>query len=156
MLPIWFDITVGAATLAGLVLSCLTLWQAASAKNAAESTREAVSRTLSVASLARFGMMVHETREYLRHNKLEIANLRLREIKGAVIELQQMPWFNENSRAKELGNHRVNIDIDIRAIERDIKTSRSDADLGKVIDNLEDLADFLSQNEAQIKFNSHD
>ena len=139
---------------AGLIISCITLWQAVSAKRAAKEARNEVSRTLSMVNVAKFNMMIPEIRQYLYANKLEIANLRMRELKGMMIELKQMPKFNSSEELrKELSGYKMSMNVDIRNIEAELNYARKELQMDVVCENLEKLSDFLTRNEAQLKYN---
>ena len=105
-------------------------------------------------NVAKFNMMIPEIRQYLYANKLEIANLRMRELKGMMIELQQMPKFNSSEELrKELSGYKMSMNVDIRNIEAELNYARKELQMDVVCENLEKLSDFLTRNEAQLKYN---
>ena len=136
------------------------------ARRAADATHAEVTRTLSAMNMAKFASIIHEIRGYLGYEKLELANLRMREL---LIELHEIPGLMDEGIRDRLSVYQQTLGSDIIGVERQIdrvrryasaKANGSDGEMAGVpildvmmiIGHLEELSEFLVENEAKLKY----
>ncbi len=139
------------------------------ARRAADATHAEVTRTLSAMNMAKFASIIHEIRGYLGYEKLELANLRMRELKDVLIELHEIPGLMDEGIRDRLSVYQQTLGSDIIGVERQIdrvrryasaKANGSDGEMAGVpildvmmiIGHLEELSEFLVENEAKLKY----
>lgn len=141
----------------GLVIAYIQLVQVKDAAQktmiAVEENAKNISRILSVSDLSKSIKTIHEIQGFIAIKKYDLAILRMKDLRLALITVQHSQNIIENAKQNEIySRHLTTLGIDIQALNDFVNTYKTGVNFSKVYQNLDSLEAFIGNFENEIKY----
>ena len=142
----------------GIVITSLQVKKvrsvAEATKEATEKTQEDVSKTLSIVQVAKYCESILPIQQAVRENEIKLAIHLCHELKSALIELQaNFETYHSDNIACNVTEHIKSLGINMRNMHKSLHDSKSKLKNDKIIQDLENLHNKMSEIQAIIKLN---
>lgn len=167
LLPIKDRTVVNGFTLFGTFFSLVGLWLAYSQiknlssrsqeiQSAVEESFQRVNQILSVSDLSKAYKIIHETQQYLQTEKYELALLRMKDLKGILIQFKFNKELMMYTDDKIYNTNITDLGSDLNNLTEMLYGKKSGLNFSKMNQNLENLATTITEFENKLKYTGHD
>lgn len=143
------------ASILGIVYTLYQLYkireETALIKETSEATKRELFKLENFGDITRGISLIHETQNYLRSTKFELALIKLQELK--IIIAENISITAEGDQADELRAEKTNLNLLIASLEKEIESQRSSIRIPKINGSLENIRDLLISLRIDIKSN---
>ena len=143
------------ASILGIVYTLYQLYkireETALIKETSEATKRELFKLENFGDITRGISLIHETQNYLRSTKFELALIKLQDLK--IIIAENISIIAEGDQAEELKAEKTNLNLLIASLEKEIESQRSSIRIPKINGSLENIRDLLISLRIEIKSN---
>jgi hypothetical protein len=114
-------------------------------------TYNKINQLNSIADISKAIKIVQEIQNFIHYKKIELALLRLRDLKCMLIQFSEDQLLNELTKNKAFEEQIKDLGIDINSIDSYVLQSNRKVNFSDIIKNLEELSTYLTKFEMKFK-----
>ncbi|MES2765341.1 MAG: hypothetical protein V4642_05710 [Bacteroidota bacterium] len=121
-------------------------------EKAVNAANERINQILSVSELSKTIQSVREVQNYIKSEKYELAQLRMKDVKSVLIQVKHNIELFELTNSDEYKTAFSDFIIDLNNLSSHVLTDKRGVNFKKIIANLESISSLLSEFENKLKY----